>query len=88
MFDLYQVLTLQHDDPLAVWGLPKRQAIELLPGNSPLRRAIEAFDRALRACYRSEEPVEQALAVIEAGVAFLQTARRWWEEHASSAGPG
>jgi hypothetical protein len=37
---LYQVLTLQQDDVIRVWCLPKGEAIELLPANTSLSETI------------------------------------------------
>jgi hypothetical protein len=75
---LYQVLTLQYDDAPRIWGLPKQQAIALLPQDTPLGRAIRAFYQAVQTYYPAEASVEQALAVIETGVVFLRTAKAWW----------
>ncbi|MEJ2211038.1 MAG: hypothetical protein P8129_18645 [Anaerolineae bacterium] len=46
---LYQVLTLQEEDALAVWRLPKAEAVARLPEAGGLRAAGEAFHRAVRA---------------------------------------
>lgn len=77
---LYQVLTLQYDDAPRIWGLPKQQAIALLPQDTPLGKAIRAFYQAVQIYYPAEASVEQALAVIERGVVFLRTAKAWWSE--------
>jgi hypothetical protein len=77
---LYQVLALQHADPLLVWRLPKQQAIALLPAGSPIEQAIRRFYAALQAYYPAAVPVEQGLAAIASGVAVLREARQWWQE--------
>src|SRR5215469_11362945 len=77
---LYQVLTLQYDDAPRIWGLPKQQAIALLPQDTPLGKAIRAFYQAVQIYYPAEASVEQALAVIERGVTFLKAAKAWWSE--------
>jgi len=77
---LYQVLALRQDDPIRVWGMPKDRAIESLPVGSALGQAIRAFYAALRAYYPAQESIEEALATIVSGVAFLEAARQWWEE--------
>ena len=77
---LYQVLTLQYDDAPRIWGLPKQQAIALLPQDTPLGKAIRAFYQAVQIYYPAEASVEQALAVIERGVDFLKAAKAWWSE--------
>lgn len=77
---LYQVLTLleQEADPIGIWCLPKEQAIERLPDNTALRDTIRAFYRAVWDYYPAEDSLENALALIERGVAFLGAASSWW----------
>jgi len=79
---LYQVLTLQNPDkdPIVLWGLAKEQAIKCLPPDSPLYGAIGAFHRAAWAYYPEEDSLEDALALIQAGLAFLQSAADWWRK--------
>lgn len=74
---LFQVLCLQQDDPLAVWCLPKEQAVKLLAQDSMMGQQITTFDAAVRAYYPTESSLEQALAIICHGVAFLEAARAW-----------
>ena len=76
---LYQVLTLQQDDVIRVWCLPKEQAIELLPTNTSLSQTVRRFYQAVQAYYPDENSVEGALSVIESGVAFLKAAKSWWD---------
>jgi hypothetical protein len=40
---------------------------------------MREFYQAVRTYYPAEESVEQALAVIERGVAFLRAAKSWWD---------
>jgi hypothetical protein len=77
---LYQVLTLleKGTDPIDIWCLTKEQAMERLPGETALQDTIQAFYRAVWDYYPAEEPLENALAVIESGVAFLGAASSWW----------
>src|SRR5262249_11191035 len=77
---LYQVLALRQDDPVRVWSMPKDRAIASLPADSALGQAIRAFYAALRAYYPAQESIEEALATITSGVAFLGAARQWREE--------
>jgi len=78
---LYQVLTLleQETDPIGIWCLPKEQAIEQLPGNTALQDTIRAFYRAVRDYYPAEDSLENALTMIDSGVAFLGAASSWWK---------
>lgn len=78
---LYQVVALQQTDPIRVWNLPKPAAIELLPPTSNLGQTIRAFDQAVRCYYPNEQFVADGLRVVETGMAFLHSVKRWWEEH-------
>jgi hypothetical protein len=80
---LYQVLTLQYvkSDPIRTWCLPKHDAIELLPHGAPLYDAIQAFYRAVWTYYSEEDSLENALSLIQTGLAFLQSAADWWKEY-------
>ena len=77
---LYQALTLQDRDsnPIQLWCLPKEEAISHLPHDTPLHDTIQAFHRAIWTYYPDEDSLENALSVIETGVAFLQSAADWW----------
>ncbi len=77
---LYHVLTLQQQDVFAVWRLPKDRALALVPRDTPLGSAIQAFSIAVHAYYPAEASVEQALAVIEHGIAVLRAAVTWYGE--------
>lgn len=74
---LYNILSLQQADPIHVWGLPKDQAIQLLPQNTAIGQTIRDFYQAVLAYYPAEAPIEQALKVIESGLAFLREAASW-----------
>ena len=77
---LYQVLTLleEETDPIGIWCLTKEQAMERLPSKTALQETIRAFYRAVWNYYPAEDSLENALAVIESGVAFLGAASSWW----------
>ena len=81
---LYQVLTLQEEDALAVWRLQKGVAVARLPEAGGLRAAGEAFHQAVRAYYPAEDSLEGALALMQAGADCLQAAKAWWEEVSSA----
>ena len=76
---LYHLLSLRTGDALAVWRLPKEQAIALLPADEVPGSAIRAFYAPARAHYPAQATVDGALAVIETSVAFLGAARAWWD---------
>jgi hypothetical protein len=77
---LYQVLVLQGHDPFTVWSLPKPEAIELLSPDTALGQTIRAFYEAVQIYYPYEQLQVEELAVIETGIAFLQSAKAWWLE--------
>ncbi len=77
---LYHVLTIQENDPIRVWGLPKEKAIELLPPGTMPGRAIRVFYQAVQSYYPDEASVEQALGVVESGVDFMRAVKLWWDE--------
>lgn len=81
---LFQVLSLQQDDPIGVWNMSKLEAIQLLSADSPLGGTIRDFYDAVLAYYPTESSVERGLAVIQRGVVFLRAARFWWEEDGSA----
>ncbi|MFL5735542.1 MAG: hypothetical protein ACJ78Q_20490 [Chloroflexia bacterium] len=83
---LFQLLSLQQNDPIRVWNLTKLEAMQLLPPTSPPGRAIRDFHAALLAYYPVESSTEQGLAIIQRAVAFLRAARSWWEESGSLSG--
>jgi hypothetical protein len=77
---LYQVLCLQQPDPVQVWTLRKRQAIALLPSDSPLQKVIAGFLANVTTYYTGEPSVERGLQVLQDAVAFFAAARTWWDE--------
>ncbi len=81
---LYQVLTLQQEDAIHVWRLPKGHAITYLPSGTDLRRAMDTFYRAVQAYYPMEESIERALDVVTSGVDALRAAKVWWQECGAS----
>ena len=84
---LSQLLVLQGHDPFEVWRLPKPEAIALLPATSPAAGAIRAFLQAARSYYPTEQSTEDGLQVIATGMAFMQAAHGWWQEHESTCHP-
>jgi hypothetical protein len=77
---LYHVLALHHDNAIAVWGLSRKQAIQLLPRETALGQSIRRFHQAVQAYYPSEESMNSALDIVESGVSFLEAAKVWWSE--------
>jgi hypothetical protein len=77
---LYHLLTIQEQDGLRVWRLPKPAALALLKQESSLARTAHTFYRALHFYYPQATSVEDAIGVIEAGIAFFEAVRVWWLE--------
>lgn len=71
---LYHTLTISEADPLAVWRLPKTEAIALTDAASEGGQTIRAFYAALLEHYAGGEALPSAYAAIEAGLAFLRAA--------------
>jgi hypothetical protein len=78
---LCHILTIQEQNGLLVWSLPKPAAMALLPQASQLAQTVHAFYQALHIYYPQGTSVEDAIQVIEAGIAFFEAARVWWAEH-------
>jgi hypothetical protein len=74
---VYQAACLQEEDALAVWRLPKTAVAELLPAAQPIGRHARAFEAARRRYYPAESVLDDALALIAAGVAFLEAVAVW-----------
>jgi hypothetical protein len=66
---------LRAANPLEIWKLSKVAAIGLLPADESPGREIRAFHRSVLDYYLREQSVENALAVLERGVAFLRAAK-------------
>lgn len=84
---LSQLLVLQGHDPFEIWRLPKPEAIALIPATAPAGGAIRAFFHAARTSYPTEQSTEEGLQVIATGMASLQAAHGWWQEHESTSHP-
>jgi hypothetical protein len=78
---LFQVLVVMSPDPMQVWTLPKDQAIRMLPPDTPVGRAAQAFWASLLSYHQSlgkaggNDAIEAALDVIKQSVAFLETVK-------------
>ena len=81
---LYHVLTIRQGDGIAMWQLPKQEAMKLLlPESLPAQR-IYTFYQAICSYYPKEASFEAALNAIQSGLAFLESAKSWWIETSSS----
>ena len=78
---LYQLLTLQEQDGLRVWRLPKPAVLALLKHESQLAQTAHNFYQAFHLYYPQATSVEDAICVIEAGIAFFEETRIWWLEY-------
>ncbi|MBD3918891.1 hypothetical protein H8B09_09020 [Paenibacillus sp. PR3] len=76
---LYQMLTIQTNNGIKVWGLTKAQAVEMVPRHSAIGHDIQQFYEAVLMYASNKSSVDQALNVIEAGIGFLQQVRCWQE---------
>jgi hypothetical protein len=60
-----------------VWRLPKEDAMAPLPESEPAGRDIRRFYHSVIEYYPAQDSVSVALAAIERGIAFLDSARAW-----------
>jgi hypothetical protein len=81
---IYHVASLQQEDALAVWRLPKNRIIQYFPVEHPLGNTIRKFETAVRLFYPTEAPLDAALKLIQAGVNVLQNTSDWWHTEGSS----
>jgi hypothetical protein len=77
---LYHLLTIQQQNGIAVWQLPKQGAMHLLPQNSVPAQRIDAFYQAICNYSTQEASTENALKTIQCGQAFLQSVKVWWSD--------
>jgi hypothetical protein len=82
---IYHVTSLQQEDALEVWRLPKHRIIRYFPIEHNLGSTIREFDTAMRLYYVTETSLNAALDLIQAGVRVLQCASDWWLTTSSSA---
>ncbi|HEU0027682.1 MAG TPA: hypothetical protein VFQ25_11250 [Ktedonobacterales bacterium] len=82
---IFQVLSLTESDPIAMWRLPKTEAIAYLPFAMGLRHEAAAFLRAVRDGYAGEQAPERLIAVIAQGITFRAAAADWYREQAQTA---
>jgi hypothetical protein len=72
---LYAMFSVQDDDPLAVWRLPKTEVIERVPAARPEGREIRLFYQHLWAMGTEGRSLDRTLAAIATGVRFLGEVR-------------
>lgn len=78
---LCHILTIQEQNGIHVWSLPKPEVIALLPQESPLALRTRAFYQLLQTYYSLENSLENAIRVIEAGIAFFEEVKIWQTEN-------
>ncbi len=78
---LYSLLTIGEQDGLRIWRLPKTATIALLKQGSELAQTAHAFYDSLHVYYPQANSVDNAIGVIERGIAFFQAARTWWHKY-------
>jgi hypothetical protein len=78
---LYHVLTVQQGQGIAMWQLPKHEAMKMLPQESSLAPTLHTFYQAICSYYPAETSTEDALKAIQSGLVFLQSVKYWWIEN-------
>lgn len=77
---VYQIVAIQHDEPIRAWNLRKDAAIALLPKDGELHAHASSFHRTVRAYYPSRHAHDAAVTLLEHGVNFLAAAKAWWQQ--------
>jgi hypothetical protein len=75
---LYSVLTLQSDEPAAIWCQSKPAVMNMLPRQTPMGLEIHRFHQCLVEYYSDEPTLSAALAAMEHGIRFLQAVAQWY----------
>lgn len=75
---IYHVASLQQEDALTAWRLPKNHLVQLFSVEHSLGRTVREFDATMRLYYPAEASVDAALDLLQAGVNVLQSASDWW----------
>lgn len=81
---VYHVLSLTEPDPIAMWCLPKLEAIAFLLIAKSLRHKAKAFLHAVRSGYAGEQTPDQLIAIIAQGVAFRAAVVDWYSARETS----
>jgi hypothetical protein len=80
---VFQILTLESANPIAVWRLPKTEAVPLTPETCDVRALAQAFLGAVCAAYEQSFAAERFLALFAAGIAFRHAAVEWYQAWAA-----
>ncbi|MBA2875262.1 hypothetical protein [Thermaerobacillus caldiproteolyticus] len=75
---VYQVLSIEQEDAVKVWQMPKNEAIKLLP-DEEMKAYAERFYEHAKRYYSNETSIEDALKLIENGVAFFKSVQLWYK---------
>jgi len=63
----------------------KRKIVHVtLHDDAQVEATVRAFYQAAQTYYPLEKSIEEGLAVIETGIAFLQSVKAWWLEYEHS----
>lgn len=81
---LYHVATLANGDGIGSWRLTKLEAIDQLPGDTPVAETIRRFHALVVDHYAHGERTETALATLRQGLAFFEATAAWYTAQGSS----
>ncbi len=76
---LYHVLSVRGGDPIRVWQLAKHQAVVGLETEGEVGQTAQAFYDVVTRHYAEGEAPRSALEAMQAGLAFLEAAARWYQ---------
>lgn len=80
---LYHIAALTSGDGVGSWRLTKLEAIDRLPGETPVAETIGRFHTLVVDHYASGERTETALEVLRQGYDFFEATAAWYTAHGS-----
>mgnify|MGYP001415161165 FL=1 len=82
---IYHVLTIEKENAIEAWQLPKNEAIKLLP-TKEMRSYAEQFYESAKRFYPEKKSIEDALGMVQNGVSFFRSAKHWYQHLNKNAG--
>jgi hypothetical protein len=74
---VYQVLSLEHENAIQIWNMPKNMAIRCLP-TEKLKSHAEAFYIHAKSYYPQETSIYDALEMVKYAVLFFDNIKKWY----------
>ncbi|WP_028777223.1 hypothetical protein [Shimazuella kribbensis] len=77
---VYQVLSIEYDNAIQIWNMPKNLAIRCLP-NDNLKSYAELFYTHAKSYYPQETSIYDALEMVKYAVLFFDNTKKWYITH-------